>query len=102
MFIGDGILLTVVGIGTIILRMFDGVIKTIEYQYVPYMKRNLIFLPSLDLKVINFMQNDALKVCKGFKVLIKGNLKSRFYVLQGSVVSGETGITFQSNNQNQL
>jgi len=88
-YLGDENLLEVEKIGNIKLRMFDDIVKNIEWWYVPRMKRNFIYLLILDYQGYKFhSENGTLKVCKGSMVLMKGKLHSRLYYLQAIVVEG--------------
>lgn len=81
--------LTINRICDIRLRMFDGVIRTIEYWHVPYIKRNLIFLLTLDSQGYRFhAENNILKMYKDSMVFMKDSLKFRLYVLWENIVSG--------------
>ena len=85
--------LSVEGVGTIKLRMFDGIIRIIECWYVTKMKRNLISLPTLDSQGFKFHgENGVLKVCRGSMVLMKGKLDTKLYILQGSTIAGEASV----------
>ena len=49
MFMGNGIPYKIVGVGSIRIRMFDGIVREIEdVIYVPELKSNLISLGVLD------------------------------------------------------
>lgn len=101
-YLGDDNPLEVKGIGHIKLRMFDGIIRSIECWHVPRMKRNLISLSTLDDQGYKYhSENGILKVCKGSMVLMKGKLHSRLYYLQASVVEGEAIVASGSSNLNQ-
>ncbi|XP_075084964.1 putative mitochondrial protein AtMg00300 [Nicotiana tabacum] len=97
--------LSVEGIGDIRLRMFDGIIRNIECWHVPWIKRNLISLSTLDDQGYKFhSENGILKVCKGSMVLMKGKLHSKLYHLQDRVVEGEAVVASGKDylNQSQL
>jgi len=101
-YLGDGNSLQVEGISHIRLKMFDGVIRSIEGWHVPQIKRNLISLSILDDQGYKFhSENGILKVCKGSMVLMKGKLHSRLYYLQGSAVKGEVAVASGNSDQNQ-
>src|SRR3954469_20513848 len=99
-YLGDNKPLSVDGSGRVKLRMFDGVIRSIECCHVPGMKRNLISLSTLDSQGYKYhAEGGVLKVCKGSMVLIKGSLVSGLYVLQGSVITGEAATASGSGDQ---
>src|SRR5436190_531668 len=99
-YLGDDKPLSVDGSERVKLRMFDGVIRSIECWHVPGMKRNLISLSTLDSQGYTYhAEGGVLKVCRGSMVLIKGSLTSRLYDFQGSVISGEAVTASESNNQ---
>ncbi len=101
MFLGNDRTLFVEGIGNIKLRMFDGIVRTIECWHVPRLKMNLISLETLDSHGFRYhAKNGVLKVCKGSMVLMKSSLVSGLYFLQGSIVLGEAAVASSSNNQN--
>jgi hypothetical protein len=74
----------VVGMCTVQIKMFDGVVHTlIEVRHVPSMSKNLISLSTLDTKgYMYYARDDVLKLTKGSLVVMKGDLKStNLYVL---------------------
>nr|CAD1844275.1 unnamed protein product [Ananas comosus var. bracteatus] len=81
---------TVIRIGTVRVRIFDGVVRTIsEVQHVPDMRKNLISLGTLDTKGFKYSSADGLmKVAKGNHVVMKAKLSDMLYVLQGFTVTG--------------
>ena len=62
------------GIGSVQIRMFDGVVRTLtNVRYVPGLRKSLISLGQLDslgCKII--IESDSLRVSKGVLVVIKG------------------------------
>ncbi|KAG8503196.1 hypothetical protein CXB51_001204 [Gossypium anomalum] len=56
----------IAGVGTIKVKMFDGVVKTLgDVQHVPELKRNLILLSALDSKVYKYTaESGVLKISK--------------------------------------
>lgn len=62
-YMGNDSLLTVDGINSVILRLFNEIVRTIECCYVPQMKRNLISLLTLDSQNYRYYtENSVLKV----------------------------------------
>ena len=66
------------GIGSIRIKIFDGIIRTLtDVRYIPKMKRNLISMSALDAKGYTYSGGDSvLKVTKGSLVVMKGDLSS--------------------------
>ena len=64
------------GIGSIQIKMFDGIIRTLtDVRYIPKMKRNLISVSALDAKGHKYSGGDSvLKVTKGSLIVMKGDL----------------------------
>ena len=62
------------GIRTVIIKIFDGVVKTLgDVRHIPNLKRNLISLSTLDSKWYKYTGEDGvLKVSKCVLVVIKG------------------------------
>src|SRR3954462_4396207 len=99
-YLGDDKPLSVVGSGHVKLRMFDGVIRSIECWHIPGMKRNLISLSTLDSQGYKYhAEGGVLMVCRGSMVLIKGSLMSGLYVLQESVIIGEAATASGTDDQ---
>ncbi|KAH9780126.1 hypothetical protein KPL71_007968 [Citrus sinensis] len=94
----------VIGKGTIKLKMLDGTIRELaNVRHVPDLKRNLISLGMLDkMGCVIKLESGILKVLKGSMVLMKGNLDNGLYVLQGSVVTGDVGVSNQNLNKTLL
>jgi transposase InsO family protein len=89
-YLGNNISLAIEGIGHIRIKMFDGVVRSMECWHVPQMKRNLISLSTLDDQGYKVhAEGGTLKVGKGSMTLMKGKLSARLYYLQGTVIMGE-------------
>ncbi|KAG8499392.1 hypothetical protein CXB51_005981 [Gossypium anomalum] len=89
----------IAGIGTIKVKMFDGVVKTLsDVRHVPELKRNLILLSTLDSKGYRYTaKNEVLKISKRSLVVMKGQRKiAKLYVLQGSTFTGNAAVTSSS------
>ena len=74
----------VAGIGTVHIKMFDGVVRTLcDVRHVPYLKRNLIYLSTLDVKGYKDTgEGGVLKISKGALVMMKGHQKTTMlYIL---------------------
>ncbi|WRX23839.1 GAG-pre-integrase domain - like 7 [Theobroma cacao] len=95
---GDDFSLLVVGIGTIRIRMFDGMVRTLEVKHVPDMKKNLISLSLLDKKRYKYSDQDGvLNVSKGALTIMKGKLSGDLYCLVGNTII-ETVSVVSSND----
>lgn len=88
------------GIGTIYIRMFDGVVRKItDVRYVPGMKRNLLSLGVFDSKGYRYgSYNGVLQVSTQNKVLIQGIKENGLYYLQGSTITGHVHVTKEVNH----
>ena len=96
---GDNSPCAVVGMGTVQIKMFDGIVRTlIEVRHVPFMSRKLISLSILDTKGYKYCNGDGIiKVTKGSLVVMKCDLKSaNLYVLGGSFVSANAIVASDS------
>ena len=64
----------IAGVGTIKVKMFDGVVKTLSgVRHVPELKRNLISLSTLDSKGYKYTtKSGVLKISKGSLIVMKG------------------------------
>ena len=62
-----------IGIGTVRIKMFDGVIRDLtDVRYVPQMK-NIISAEAVESKKLKvILENGILKITKGSMVVIKG------------------------------
>jgi hypothetical protein len=71
---GDGTRRSVMGIGTVKIKMFDGTIRTLgDVMYVPRFRRNLISLSQLDSKGCRMLSaGGVVKISRGCMVLMKG------------------------------
>ncbi|KAG8472328.1 hypothetical protein CXB51_035360 [Gossypium anomalum] len=89
----------IAGVGTIKVKMFDGVVRTLsDVRHVPELKRNLISLSTLDSKGYRYTaESGVLKISKGSLVVMKGQRKiAKLYVLQGSTVTGDAAVASSS------
>ncbi|KAG8478679.1 hypothetical protein CXB51_028516 [Gossypium anomalum] len=85
----------IVGVGTIKVKMFDGVVRTLSgIRHVPELKRNLILLSTLDSKGYRYTaKSRVLNISKGSLVVMKGQRKiAKLYVLQGSTITGDAAV----------
>ncbi|KAG8492461.1 hypothetical protein CXB51_009586 [Gossypium anomalum] len=97
--IGNNASCKIAGVGTIKVKMFDGVVRTLsDVRHVPELKRNLISLSTLDSKGYRYTaESGVLKISKGSLVVMKGQRKiAKLYVLQGSTVTGDAAVASSS------
>ena len=95
----------VAGIGTIHIKMFDGLIRTLsEVRHVLDLKRNLISLSTLDAKEYKYTgEGGVLKISEEALVVMKGHQKTAMlYVLQGSNVTGDVAIASRSLSEDDI
>ncbi|KAG8478631.1 hypothetical protein CXB51_028491 [Gossypium anomalum] len=93
----------IAGVGTIKVKMFDGVVRTFsDIRHVPKLKKNLISLSTIDSKGYRYtVESGVLKISKGSLVVMKGQRKTaKLYILQGSTVTGDATVasSFLSND----
>ncbi|KAG8481450.1 hypothetical protein CXB51_026306 [Gossypium anomalum] len=97
--IGNNASCKITGVGTIKVKMFDGVVRTLsDVRHVPELKRNLISLSTLDSKGYRYTaESGVLKISKGSLVVMKGQRKiTKLYVLQGYTVTGDAAVASSS------
>ncbi|KAG8474318.1 hypothetical protein CXB51_033774 [Gossypium anomalum] len=102
---GNNVLCKIAGVGTIKVKMFDGIVRTLsDVQHVPELKKNLILLSTLDSKgYIYTAENRVLKISKGSLVVMKGQRKTaKLYVLQGSTVTGDAVVASFSSSDDDI
>ena len=95
----------VAGIGTIIIKMFDGVVRTLgDVKHVPDLERNLISLSILDAKWYKYTgECGILKISKGALVVMKGHQKTAMlYVLQGSTSTRDADVASHSLSEDDI
>ncbi|KAG8474474.1 hypothetical protein CXB51_031434 [Gossypium anomalum] len=97
--IGNNALCKIAGVGTIKVKMFDRVVRTLsDVRHVPKLKRNLISLSTLDSKGYRYTaESGVLKISKRSLVVMKGQRKiAKLYVLQGSTVTSDAAVASSS------
>jgi hypothetical protein len=85
-FMENGIRCKTVGVGSIRIRMFDGIVRELmDVRYVPKLKSNLISLGVLDSSGYKYTgQGGALTLSKGSLVVMKATKVDNLYNLEGS------------------
>ncbi|KAM1838444.1 hypothetical protein ACFX14_020106 [Malus domestica] len=97
-FMGDDNPCTTKGIGTVRLKLHDGMVKELTgVRYVPNLKKNLISLGTLESKGFRFHSDgQTLKVTYGALVVMKAPRCGHLYLLQGSTVTGEASVVSEN------
>ncbi|GJY27089.1 retrovirus-related pol polyprotein from transposon TNT 1-94 [Tanacetum coccineum] len=93
-YMGNNSICPVIGKGNIQVKMHDSIVRTITgVRYVPYLKRNLISLSTLEANGCKYSgEGGVMKIFKGALVLMKVIQSGGLYVLQGTVVYGTAGV----------
>ena len=97
--LGDDCPLHIVGIGSIQIKMHDGIVRTLtDVRHIPSMSKKLISLSTLDTKGYKYSDGDrVLKVSKGSLIVMKVELKSlNLYHLHGTTITGDATIIYNS------
>ena len=87
------------GVGTIQIKMFDGMVRKLkEVRYVPQLKRNLISVGALEtLGLAVSIKEGVLKMTKGSMVVLKAVRRNNLYYLNGSTVTGQVAASTNSD-----
>jgi len=95
---GDDHPCKVEGIGTVRIKMFDGMVRELkEVRYVPQVKKNLISIGALEtLGHGVFVRDGILKMTKSSMVVLKGVRRNNLYYLMGDTVTKQV-VTFTSS-----
>ena len=99
---GDDNPCEIVGIGSVHIKTHDGMIRTLKnVRHIPWMKRNLISLSTLDKEGLKYTGSDrVVKVSKCSLVCLCGDLNaSNLYVLRGSTVHGSVAAAAVNNSE---
>jgi hypothetical protein len=91
---GNDVACKVVGMGTIKIRLHDGIVRTLKnVRHVPDLKKNLISLGTLDSLGYKYSGEGVIRVWQGSLVMMQGNKVDGLYFLQGSTVTGSVDIS---------
>ena len=84
-YMGNDVTCKTVGIGSIRIRMFDGIVRTLtNVRHVPDLKKNLISLGVLDSSGYKgSVHGGVLKISKGILIVMKANRVGNLYKLEG-------------------
>ncbi|KAK2966163.1 hypothetical protein RJ640_026814 [Escallonia rubra] len=88
--IGNDVACKVVGIGSIQIRMHDGIVRTLtDVRHVPELRKKLISLGTLESNDCSYRAvGRVMRIMKGALVVMKGLKQNSLYLLQGSTVIG--------------
>ena len=92
----------IVGIGSVQIKMHDGMIRTLkDVRHIPGMARNLISLSTLDAEGYRHSGSGGVcKVSKGSLIHMIGDMNSaKLYVLRGSTLHGSVTAATVSNDE---
>jgi hypothetical protein len=98
-FMGNNVAYKIVGIGAVRIMMHDGTVKTLKnVRHVPNLKRNLIFLGTLDTLGYKYSGGGGvIRVSEGSLVVMEGNKIDGLYFLQGSTVTDSANLSSSDN-----
>uniref|UniRef100_A0A2N9EW59 Integrase catalytic domain-containing protein n=1 Tax=Fagus sylvatica TaxID=28930 RepID=A0A2N9EW59_FAGSY len=94
-----------VKMGTIKIKMSDGVVRTLEeVRHIPDMRKNLISLGTLDSKGYSYKsENGIMKVSKGAMIVMTGQkISSNVYKLLGNTILGGVAAVAESEDDDTL
>jgi len=97
---GNNMTCKVVGIGTVRIKMYDGVVRTLsDVLHMPDLKKNLLSLGIFDSQGYKYTsEGGVLTISKGALVFIKGKMVNGFYMLQGNTIVGFAAISSSSDS----
>ena len=104
MILGDDHPYRVIGIGSIWMRMFDGMVRTLtNMKYVPNLKKNLVLSGYLERSGYNLnscARSGVLNISNGAMVVIRDRrMENNLYRIEGSMVIGEFDIVTAQDQQ---
>uniref|UniRef100_A0A2N9F5E5 CCHC-type domain-containing protein n=1 Tax=Fagus sylvatica TaxID=28930 RepID=A0A2N9F5E5_FAGSY len=102
---GNDATCTIIGMGTIKIKMSDGVVRTLEeVRHIPDMRKNLISLGTLDSKGYSYKsENGIMKVSKGAMIVMTGQkISSNVYKLLGNTILGGVAAVVESEDDDTL
>jgi len=88
---GDGSTCNMDGVGTVLIKMFDGMVRELkDVRYIPQMKKNIISIGALQAQGLKFSGRDGvLKVLKGSMIVLKGIRRNNLFYLKGNTITGQ-------------
>ena len=92
---GNDATCSVIGIGTVKIKMFDGVVRVLSnVRHVPYLRKNLISLGVLDDLGYSYSSKGGItKITKGALMVMKGQKVNTLYKLIGNTIVGRVAVT---------
>uniref|UniRef100_A0A2N9FQZ7 Integrase catalytic domain-containing protein n=1 Tax=Fagus sylvatica TaxID=28930 RepID=A0A2N9FQZ7_FAGSY len=102
---GNDATCTIIGMGTIKIKMSDGVVRTLEeIRHISDMRKNLISLGTLDSKGYSYKsENGIMKISKGAMVVMIGQkISSNVYKLLGNTILGGVAAVAESEDDDTL
>ncbi|KAH9728536.1 hypothetical protein KPL70_009073 [Citrus sinensis] len=103
-FMGNNAACKVIGIGSVKLKMSDGIIRELDnVRHIPELKRNLTSLSMLDkVGCCIRLESSSLKVIKGSLILMKGVMQHGLYILQGTTITGDAVVVIKQDQDKTL
>ena len=97
---GDDHPCNVEGIGTVRIKMFDGIVRELKkVRYVPQLKMNLISVGASEtLGLVVSIRYGVLKMTKDSVVVMKGVRWNNLYYLKGSTVTAQVETFISSDD----
>jgi len=93
--------LSVIGMGTTQIWMYDSIVRKLEVQHVLKMKKNFVYLSFLDLQGYNYFAKDRiLMICKSDFIMMKRKLVNDIYHLQGLIVIDSISVSHVVDSYN--
>uniref|UniRef100_A0A2N9JAK8 Uncharacterized protein n=1 Tax=Fagus sylvatica TaxID=28930 RepID=A0A2N9JAK8_FAGSY len=94
-YMGNNTTYKVVGIGTVRIKMYDGIVRTMtDVRHMPDLAKNLLSLSTFDSQGYNYTGGGGvLRIGKGALIVINGILVNDLYLLQGSTIVGVAAVS---------
>jgi len=98
--IGDDHTCCMERIGTVLIRMFDGMVRELkDIRYIPQLKKNLISIGDLEPQGLKgTLEDGIIKILKGSIVVLKGIRLNNMYYLKNSTVTEQVMVSERVNN----
>lgn len=98
--LGNNASCKVVGISTLKIKMFDGIVRALtDVRQVPDLRKNLISLGTLDSKGYTYRDGgESIRVSNDALVVMKGKKVNSLYTLEGSTVTSTTSVLAMSDS----
>jgi hypothetical protein len=99
-YMGNDISCKVVGIGSIRIKMFDGIVKIlIDVRHVPELRKNIISLGVLDTgRYKSIVQGGVMKVYKGILLVMKVKKVGNMFLLKGRTESDHATVVSKNDS----